>query len=112
MYVNMLKLPDAARSKYDVSSMKFCIHAVAPCPVPIKEKMMEWWGPVIHEYYAGSEGNGMTWAMPDQWLSHKGTVGTAIFGEVHICDEKGNELPIGEEGQIYFGGTPPPNYHN
>lgn len=112
MFVKMLKLPDDACTKYDVSSMKFCIHAAAPCPVPIKEKMMEWWGPVIHEYYAGSEGNGMTWAMPDQWLSHKGTVGAAIWGEVHICDEQGNELPIGEEGQIYFGGTPPPNYHN
>ena len=112
MFVKMLKLPEDVRKKYDVSSIKFCIHAAAPCPVPVKEQMIEWWGPVIHEYYAGSEGNGMTWANSEQWLAHKGTVGTAIYGEVHICDEDGNEVPIGEEGQIYFGGTNPPNYHN
>ncbi len=112
MFVKMLKLPEDARSKYDVSSLKFAIHAAAPCPVPIKEKMMDWWGPVIHEYYAGSEGNGMTWALPDEWLSHKGTVGKAIWGEVKICDEAGNEVPVGDEGQIYFAGTPAPNYHN
>lgn len=112
MFVKMLKLPEDVRSKYDMSSMKFCIHAAAPCPVPIKEQMMEWWGPVIHEYYAGSEGNGMTWAMPDDWMSHKGTVGKPIWGELHICDENGDEVPVGEEGQIYFGGTPTPNYHN
>lgn len=112
MFVRMLKLSEDVRERYNVSSLKFCIHAAAPCPIPIKEQMIRWWGPVIEEYYAGSEGNGMTWAKADEWMTHKGTVGRAIWGEVHICDEDGKELPIGEEGQIYFGGTPPPIYHN
>jgi len=112
MFVKMLKLPEDVREKYDISSLEFCIHAAAPCPIPIKEKMIEWWGPVISEYYAGSEGNGMTWTNSEQWLAHKGTVGKPVWGELHICDENGHEVPIGEEGQIYFGGTPAPNYHN
>ncbi|MEM9375293.1 MAG: acyl-CoA synthetase [Pseudomonadota bacterium] len=112
MFVKMLKLPEDVRSKYDVSSLVSTIHAAAPCPVPVKEQMIAWWGPVIEEYYAGSEGNGMTWINSEQWMSHKGSVGIPIFGELHICDENGDELPIGEEGQIYFGGTNPPHYHN
>lgn len=112
MFVKMLKLPEAVRTKYDVSSLVSALHAAAPCPIPVKEQMIAWWGPVIEEYYAGSEGNGMTWANSEQWLAHKGTVGIPIYGELHICDEAGNELPVGEEGQIYFGGTPAPNYHN
>ncbi|MEL7128300.1 MAG: acyl-CoA synthetase [Pseudomonadota bacterium] len=112
MFVRLLKLPAEVRGRYDVSSLEFCIHAAAPCPVPIKEKMIDWWGPIIDEYYAGSEGNGMTWVKSPDWLAHKGTVGRAIWGEIHICGEDGEELPIGEEGQIYFGGTPAPTYHN
>lgn len=112
MFVRMLKLPEIVRTQYDVSSLKFAIHAAAPCPIPVKEQMIEWWGPVIDEYYAGSEGNGMTWIKSPEWLTHKGSVGRAIFGEVHICDEDGNEVATGEEGQIYFGGTTPPTYHN
>ena len=112
MFVKMLKLPEEARAKHDVSSLVAAVHAAAPCPVPVKEQMIEWWGPVIEEYYAGSEGNGMTWANSEQWLAHKGTVGIPIFGELHICDEDGDEVAQGEEGQIYFGGTAPPNYHN
>jgi long-chain acyl-CoA synthetase len=112
MFVKMLKLPEAVRSKYDVSSLSACVHAAAPCPIPVKEQMIDWWGPVIEEYYAGSEGNGMTWANSEQWLSHKGTVGFPIWGELHVCDENGDEVPIGEEGQVYFGGTPVHNYHN
>ena len=112
MFVKMLKLPQDVRSKYDLSSLTFCVHAAAPCPIPIKEQMIEWWGPVIEEYYAGSEGNGMTWANSEQWLAHRGTVGIPIWGELHICNDEGDEVPIGEEGQIYFGGTPTPQYHN
>ncbi len=112
MFVRMLKLPEEVRTRYDVSSLNCAIHAAAPCPVPVKQQMIEWWGPVIEEYYAGSEGNGMTWVNSADWLAHKGSVGRAIFGEVHICGENGEELPIGEEGQVYFGGTVPPNYHN
>ncbi|MEL7481415.1 MAG: AMP-binding protein, partial [Pseudomonadota bacterium] len=98
MFVRMLKLPETVRQRYDVSSLKFCIHAAAPCPIPVKEQMIEWWGPIIDEYYAGSEGNGMTWARSPEWLTHKGTVGRPIWGDVHICDEAGNEVPVGEEG--------------
>ncbi len=112
MFVKMLKLPEATRSKYDLSSLKFAIHAAAPCPVPVKEQMIAWWGPIIDEYYAGSEGNGMTWVKSPDWLTHKGTVGRAIFGTLHICDEDGNEVQVGEEGQVYFSGTPTPSYHN
>ncbi len=112
MFVKMLKLPEEVRAKYDVSSLIAAVHAAAPCPIPVKQQMIEWWGPVIEEYYAGSEGNGMTWANSEQWLAHKGTVGVPIYGELHICDEAGDEVGVGEEGQIYFGGTPPPNYHN
>ena len=112
MFVKMLKLPEDVRAKYDVSSLEAAVHAAAPCPIPVKEQMIAWWGPVIEEYYAGSEGNGMTWATSEQWLAHKGTVGIPIYGELHICDENGEEVAPGEEGQIYFGGTPLPNYHN
>ena len=104
MFVRMLKLEEEVRKQYDVSSLTFAIHAAAPCPVAIKEKMLDWWGPVIHEYYAGTEGNGMCYASPQDWLAHKGTVGKALTGEVHIVDDEGNEVPVGEEGGVYFGG--------
>ena len=112
MFVKLLKLPEEIRKSYDVSSLKFVVHAAAPCPIPVKEQMIEWWGPIIDEYYAGSEGNGMTWVKSPDWLTHKGTVGRPVHGELHICDENGDEVPVGTEGQIYFGGTAPPNYHN
>ncbi|MEL7540429.1 MAG: AMP-binding protein, partial [Pseudomonadota bacterium] len=95
MFVKMLKLPEDVRNKYDVSSLDAAIHAAAPCPIPVKEQMIEWWGPVIEEYYAGSEGNGMTWTTSEQWMSHKGTVGMPIYGELHICDEAGDEVGVG-----------------
>ena len=72
MFVRMLKLPDETRLKYDVSSMKSAIHAAAPCPVDVKRRMIEWWGPVIHEYYGGTEGNGLTYASSADWLAHPG----------------------------------------
>ncbi|MEQ8556829.1 MAG: acyl-CoA synthetase [Henriciella sp.] len=112
MFVKMLKLPEEVREKYDVSSLRSAIHAAAPCPVPVKEQMIKWWGPVIEEYYAGSEGNGMTWINSHDWMNHKGSVGKPVHGELHICDEEGNELPVGEPGTIYYSGTTPPNYHN
>ncbi|WP_084395579.1 acyl-CoA synthetase [Henriciella aquimarina] len=112
MFVRMLKLPKEVREKYDVSSIRSAIHAAAPCPVPVKEQMIQWWGPVIEEYYAGSEGNGMTWINSHDWLNHKGSVGKPVHGELHICDDEGNEVPVGEPGTIYYGGTAPPNYHN
>lgn len=112
MFVRMLKLPEEARLKYDVSSMKMAIHAAAPCPIPIKEQMIDWWGPVIYEYYAGTEGNGFCTCNSEEWLAHKGTVGRALMGEMHICDEDGEEVPIGEAGTIYFGGGGEFTYHN
>ena len=102
MFVRMLKLPEEVRSKYDVSSMQTAIHAAAPCPIPVKEQMIDWWGPVIYEYYAGSEGNGFCQLNSEEWLAHKGSVGTALTGVLHICDEEGNELPVGESGAIFF----------
>ena len=111
-FVRMLKLPEEVRAKYDVSSMRSAVHAAAPCPVPVKEQMLAWWGPVIHEYYAGSEGNGFCYVGPHDWLTHKGTVGRAVMGELKICDEEGEPLPPRSEGVVYFAGGAPLTYHN
>ena len=112
MFVRMLKLDPAVRARYDVSSMEVAIHAAAPCPIPVKQQMIEWWGPVLFEYYAGTEGNGSTMIKSDEWLKKPGSVGRAIANELHICDEDGNELPAGEAGTIYFGGGGTFEYHN
>lgn len=104
MFIRMLKLPQEVRQAYDVSSMQYAIHAAAPCPIEVKEKMIEWWGPVIMEYYSASEGIGFTMIDSPNWLTHKGSVGVALLGEVHIVDDDGNELPPGETGTVYFGG--------
>ena len=112
MFVRMLKLPEAVRRSYDVSTLKIAIHAAAPCPVPVKEQMIDWWGPVLMEYYAGTEGNGVTMIDSHQWLAHKGSVGRAVIGEIRICDDEGNELPVGEEGTVYFANGKPFAYHN
>ncbi|TDD35466.1 acyl-CoA synthetase [Nonomuraea terrae] len=102
MFIKMLKLPAEARQKHDLSSLRYAIHAAAPCPIPVKEQMIDWWGPIIHEYYAGTEGNGFLYVGPEDWLKHKGTVGRPLLGTVHICDEDGDELPPGEHGTIFF----------
>ncbi|MEV0196241.1 AMP-binding protein [Nonomuraea sp. NPDC050691] len=102
MFSRLLKLPEETRKAYDLSSLACVVHAAAPCPVPVKERMMEWWGPIIHEYYAGTEGNGFLYASPQDWLAHPGTVGRSLLGPVHVCDERGRELPPGETGLIYF----------
>ena len=104
MFVKMFKLPDDIRNKYDLSSHKCAIHAAAPCPIKIKKMMIEWWGPIIHEFYAGSEGNGFIACNSEEWLAHEGTVGKPIVGIPHICNDEGEELPIGEEGTIWFEG--------
>lgn len=112
-FIRMLKLPDDVRARYDVSSLKVAIHAAAPCPVPVKQAMIDWWGPVLDEYYAGTEGNGFTAIKAAEWLTHRGSVGRAI-GEatLHICDEDGNEVPPRTEGIVYFAGPRPFEYHN
>ncbi|HYC65972.1 MAG TPA: AMP-binding protein [Reyranellaceae bacterium] len=112
MFVRFLKLPDEVRLKYDVSSLRCAIHAAAPCPIPTKEKMIEWWGPIVWEYYGGTEGNGLTMCNSAEWLAHKGTVGKAIVGKLKIVGEDGDELPPGESGAVYFAEGRPFEYHN
>ena len=111
-FVRMLKLPSDVRARFDHATLRCAIHAAAPCPIPVKEAMIAWWGPVLQEYYAGSEGNGLTTINSEQWLTHKGSVGKAAYGELHICDDAGNEVPAGEEGLVYFGGGGVFEYHN
>ncbi|MEO5866961.1 MAG: acyl-CoA synthetase [Sphingomonas sp.] len=111
-FVRMLKLPEAARAAHDVSSLTVAIHAAAPCPIPVKRAMIDWWGPVLYEYYAGSEGNGLTTIDSAQWLAHPGSVGTAAYGTLHICDEAGEEVAPGTEGLVYFEGGTAFEYHN
>jgi len=105
MFVLMLKLPEQTRLRYDMSSLRMAIHAAAPCPIEIKRQMIDWWGPIIHEYYAGTENNGFCAIDTPQWLAHPGSVGPAVLGEMHICDEAGEELPVGETGTVYFANS-------
>jgi acyl-CoA synthetase (AMP-forming)/AMP-acid ligase II len=113
MFVRLLKLPDEVRKAHDVSSLRAVLHAAAPCPPEVKRRMIEWWGPIIEEFYAGTEGGGMTWINSQQALAHPGSVGPAIWGEIHVCDDEGKDLPSGEDGVIWFGGTPNAfEYHN
>ncbi len=111
-FVRMLKLPQETRSSFDISTLKVAIHAAAPCPVPVKQAMIDWWGPILVEYYAGTEGNGMTMINSENWLRKPGSVGRAILGTLHIVDEEGRELGPNEEGLVYYEGGPEFAYHN
>jgi fatty-acyl-CoA synthase len=111
-FVRFLALDPDVRTRYDLSSHKRAIHAAAPCPVPIKRAMIEWWGPIINEYYAGSEMIGMTLVKSEQWLAKPGTVGVAVHGKVHVCGPDGEELAPGEDGLIFFENDNLPTYHN
>jgi len=111
-FVRMLKLDEKERTKADLSSLQVAVHAAAPCPVEVKQQMMNWWGPIIHEYYAGSEGNGFCAVTPQDWTDHPGTVGKPMIGVIHILDEDGSELPAGEAGQIWFESPMTFEYHN
>ncbi len=104
MFVRMLKLPQDVRDSYDLSSLKRVMHAAAPCPVEIKKQMMDWWGPIIDEYYASSEAIGSTLITAEDWLAHPGSVGKPMLGGVHIVGEDGTEQPPGQAGEIYFEG--------
>lgn len=104
MFTRMLKLPDDVRTSYDVSSLERVMHAAAPCPVEIKKQMIDWWGPIVDEYYASSEAHGSTLIGAEDWLTHPGSVGRPMAGNLHILDEDGNELPPGQAGEIYFEG--------
>jgi len=111
-FVRMLRLPEAVKAKYDLSSLRCAIHAAAPCPPQVKKAMIEWWGPVIEEYYAGSEANGVVTISSQEWLRKPGSVGTPILGRTRICDDDGNEVPAGTEGTIHFSDGPSFEYHN
>jgi fatty-acyl-CoA synthase/long-chain acyl-CoA synthetase len=112
MFVRMLKLPEEVRRRYDISSLKGAIHAAAPCPTDVKARMIDWWGPILIEYYAGSEGNGVTVCTSEQWLTHRGSVGRAVVGKIKILDENDQEVPTGEIGTVYFADAPAFSYHN
>jgi len=113
MFSRMLKLSEEEVTGYDWSNHKVAVHAAAPCPVEVKKQMFEMWGPIIYEYYAGTEVNGFVFCGPQDWLDHPGTVGKSMLGPIHICDEMGNELPNGEPGTIYFEREEMPfEYHN
>jgi fatty-acyl-CoA synthase len=113
MFVRMLKLDPAVRAKYDLSSLKVAIHAAAPCPVDVKRAMIDWWGPVLQEYYAATEANGITFIDSEQWLKKPGSVGLAGLGTLRVCDDTGRELPAGETGTVYFERDEPTfEYHN
>lgn len=104
MFTRMLKLPEDVRKSYDVSSLERVMHAAAPCPVEIKKQMIDWWGPIVDEYYASSEAHGSTLITAEEWLTHPGSVGRPLTGVLHIVGEDGNELPPGQAGEIYFEG--------
>jgi len=112
MFVRLLKLPETVRRRYDLSSLKTAVHAAAPCPVEVKRQMIDWWGPILVEYYAGTEGNGMTVCNSPAWLAHPGTVGRSLSGALKIVGEDGGEVAPGTIGQVYFAGGPPFSYHN
>lgn len=112
MFIRMLKLPQEVRRRYDLSSMEVAIHAAAPCPVPAKEQMIEWWGPVLYEYYAASEANGFCAIDSRDWLEHRGSVGRGLTGALHILGDDGAELGPGQTGAVYFEGGPAFEYHN
>lgn len=113
MFVRMLKLPDHVRAGYDPIWHRVAIHAAAPCPVEVKQAMIGWWGPILREYYSSTEGNGITLIDSIQWQTKPGSVGQAALGVIHICDDHGTELPIGEIGTVYFERDQVPfTYHN
>jgi len=112
MFVRMLALPDPVRAAFDGRSHRVAIHAAAPCPPEVKQRMIDWWGPIVEEYYGGTENVGLTYLSSAEWLAHRGSVGRAFVGEIHVVGEDGRELPAGEVGLIRFSGGPSFEYLN
>lgn len=112
MFVRMLELPPEVRARFSLKTMRVAIHAAAPCPIHVKQALLDWWGDIVFEYYGGSEGFGVTAINPTDWRSHPGSVGRATLGVIHIVDDAGQELPVGEIGKIYFSGGPSFEYWN
>ena len=112
MFSRMLKLPDAVRRRYDLSSLQCVVHAAAPCPVPVKQQMIEWWGPIILEYYGMTEAMGFSACDSAEWLQHPGTVGKVLFGELHVLDDALKPCPTGTPGTLWFKTAKPFEYFN
>ncbi|MFT4584133.1 MAG: long-chain acyl-CoA synthetase [Gammaproteobacteria bacterium] len=112
MFVRLLRLEESIQHKYQLGSHRFALHASAPCPIETKAAMIEWWGPIVHEFYSGSEGVGTTFITAGEWLSRPGSVGRSVDGSLHILDEEGKELPPGDIGGVYFADAPQFEYHN
>jgi long-chain acyl-CoA synthetase len=112
MFSRMLKLPATIRNRYDLSSLEIAVHAAAPCPVQVKEEMIKWWGPIIHEYYGATEGLGFTACNSEEWLAHKGSVGRIMLGDLHILDEEMRPCPTGTPGTVWFKTATPFEYFN
>ena len=109
--VRLLKLPPEVRDRYDLSSLELLVHAAAPCPPDVKRAVIDWLGPIVHEFYSGSEGAGFCAIEPEEWLAHPGSVGRSLMGAVHILGEDGTELETGEEGQVWFESATRFEYH-
>jgi len=112
MLHRLLQLPQELRARYDLSSLRCIIHAAAPCPIATKRAAIDWLGPIVNEYYGGTEGVGITYITSEEWLAHPGSVGRAIIGELHIVGDDGQEAPPGESGLVYFANGPAFEYHN
>jgi acyl-CoA synthetase (AMP-forming)/AMP-acid ligase II len=109
--IRLLKLTAEERSRFDLSSLRVVVHAAAPCPVEVKQATLDWLGPIVHEYYSGSEGAGFCYIGPEEWLAHPGSVGTSMSGAIHIVGADGEEVPVGEEGEVWFETSRPFEYH-
>ena len=112
MMVRLLKLPDEIKAAADLSALTRVVHAAAPCPAEVKRGLIEWWGPIVDEYYGGTEGNGLTYIRAEEALERPGSVGKALAGILHILDSDGNEVPAGTSGKVYFSGRPRFAYHD
>ena len=112
MFSRMLKLPEAVRKRYDLSSLEVAIHAAAPCPAQVKDEMIKWWGPIIHEYYGATEGLGFTACNSEEWLAHRGTVGKVLLGDLHILDDEMQPCPSGTPGTVWFKSATAFEYFN
>ncbi len=106
MFIRLLKVPEQQRTGFDLSSHELAIHSAGPCPLEVKQAMIDWWGPILFDYYSGTEGAGLCAITSGEWLEHKGSVGRPVIGEVHILDENGAERAAGDIGTIYFAGGP------
>ncbi|AUC94377.1 acyl-CoA synthetase [Bradyrhizobium sp. SK17] len=112
MFSRMLKLPEQVRTRYDLSTLEIAVHAAAPCPALVKDDMIKWWGPIIHEYYGATEGLGFTACNSEEWLAHRGTVGRVLLGDLHILDENMQPCPKGTPGTVWFKTGSPFEYFN